>query len=516
MGFEKDNVQVQYQQRYFIANVQEYQAHLQTQLRIASSLFWQNTSIAVSICSHVATVTASMTQFPLVNAQAVALGQQLAAQAMTGPDTSYAPVLVIDEYMETMEKALDAASAFETQYNRFQDKEQTTQDQVAVWEVMLQQEINEKNMRVGIRDAAHDRYNDASKTASNCKLQLEADNGELRRAQVAFELGLAKWVYEQRMKAVFKILGAIVGKLLGFFLVAVFSDLGWLTGTGFAISIGEICVTGFGGGDAATEIDGAVDAVKVAEQIADQVGKEVSSDTFKKLGECVKALESIFPLIDAAVNAIAVFENDPTADIPPTSDISGSSQGDADAAEIVALAAWDRWVLESDQQMEFAVAQNIENASKYRLALRKHAVNGKLLAQAQAEAIKAGQQYVQAAMEVILSEKDIQELEDLKNRYQGEDAIYEEAAAKFFDRFLALKTSVVIQMRNLAWAYKYYALKDSKVFLDSQKSVADYQQDLLIIRSEIQSADEKYASDFQRKLPLPLESKLTGMYSFYI
>lgn len=95
------------------------------------------------------------------------------------------------------------------------------------------------------------------------------------------------------------------------------------------------------------------------------------------------------------------WDQNPNINIPSTGDISGTSQGDANAAAIVTMAAWDKWLLEADDQMAFAVENNIDSASAYQLALRKHAINGKQLAQAQAEAIKSGYEYVQTQMEVI-------------------------------------------------------------------------------------------------------------------
>ena len=46
-------------------------------------------------------------------------------------------------------------------------------------------------------------------------------------------------------------------------------------------------------------------------------------------------------------------------------------------------------------------------------------MNGKALAQAQAEAIKAGHEYAQAAIEVLSCNKDAAELEELLKQYQG-------------------------------------------------------------------------------------------------
>lgn len=244
-----------------------------------------------------------------------------------------------------------------------------------------------------------------------------------------------------------------------------------------------------------------------AENLDDQSEKHISSRTLETLGSGMKALETLYPAVNSLVQAVQQLESNPDADIPSIEDISGTSQGDADAATIVALAAWDTWVLESDEQMEFAVGQSIGGASDYRLVLRKHAVNGKQLAQAQAEAINAGQGYVQAEMDVIVCNQDIDNLQDLLDQYQGDDEIYTQAEAKFFDRFLAMRTSVVIEMRNIVWAYKYWALEDSRVVLDSQKSTVDFRANLFLLDTEIETASARYTTDFQRKLFLHQSSE---------
>lgn len=251
--------------------------------------------------------------------------------------------------------------------------------------------------------------------------------------------------------------------------------------------------------DAAAAIKEAVDGVKEAERNPNQGGVAISSTTLESLGICMKALETIYPKVSDAVKAAKALESNPDADIPTIGDISGSSQGDADTAAIVAPASWDKWVLESDQQLEFAVNNGIGGARNYRLALRKHAINGKQLAQSQAATVKAGQEYVQAVMEVISCNQDIKTLRDLLDRYQGQAEIYAQAEAKFFDRFLAMRTGLAIELRNMVWAYKFWALADSQVILDSQKSVADFRADIYFLEAEIEAVRARYSTDFQRK-----------------
>src|SRR5690625_794307 len=99
--------------------------------------------------------------------------------------------------------------------------------------------------------------------------------------------------------------------------------------------------------------------------------------------------------------------------------------------------------------MEVAVEESIDGAIAYQLALRKHAINGKQLAQAQVEAIKACQEFIHAKLELNLFQRDIQELEKLMENFRREEETYARAEAKFYDRLIALRTSVVIEMRNL-------------------------------------------------------------------
>lgn len=118
--------------------------------------------------------------------------------------------------MDTVKMALDAMSSFQEQYDRFQDKDQELQTLVEQWEAMLDQAVDQRSMLVGLRDAAYSKYAYACDTVSSCSQQFEADNGELILAQAIFEVGLAKWQYEQKLKAVFNILEAILSKSLCF------------------------------------------------------------------------------------------------------------------------------------------------------------------------------------------------------------------------------------------------------------------------------------------------------------
>ena len=223
----------------------------------------------------------------------------------------------------------------------------------------------------------------------------------------------------------------------------------------------------------------------------------ISSGTLEQLGKVAKALYKLYPSVAQVVDAVQKLESQPDIDIPSIGDISGTSEGDADAAAIATVAAWDKWILESDTQMEFAIENKIEGAAEYQLALRKHAINGKQLARAQAEAVKAGYEYVQAQLEVILCDKQIESLQNWIETYEGEEDVYLQAEAYFYDRTLALRTGIAIELQNMVWAYRYWALADSSVVIKATKSLPDYAVDLATIARELETIGEQYGSDFQ-------------------
>ncbi|OTA07035.1 hypothetical protein A9Z42_0078310 [Trichoderma parareesei] len=475
--FDEGEVLLEYQKKYPDDNHAELQASLETELRIALAQFWKNSSIAISICSYVATITENQKSYQMLNTQAVALGQQLAGRVMAGKDMTYAPVLILDQYKETMEQALKAATGFQELYNHYQDRSQSLDVQIEAWRKMLDEAIANQTMQGNLCQSAYDKYHSATQTASSCGQQFTLDNGHLKLAQIDFESGVEKWKIEQKYQAIWQIFKAIIT---------------------FAVNIAVMCIGDPAGvGQAGEAVKGAVEAAKEAEEIADQVAAEVTSGTLERLKEVVEALDKLYPSVSDMVDAIKDLGTDPTVDIPSIADITGTTQGDADSEAIVTMAAWDTWILESDKQMKFALDNDIEGAAEYQLALRKHAINGKQLAQAQAEAIKAGYEYVQAQMEVVRCNKQVTDLQSLLEEFEGQEDIYREAEAKLYDRLMALRTGVVIELQNMIWAYRYWALEDSKIIPDSTKPIEEYESDLYQITRDMETIDEQYPSDFQ-------------------
>ncbi|OJJ34646.1 hypothetical protein ASPWEDRAFT_27350 [Aspergillus wentii DTO 134E9] len=474
-------VEAFYQDAYeAVEDYHEYfQQLLETQLRIASVLFWSKPGFSFSLASHVAKASVQSTEGSggLVNMQAVALGQQLTAQAMTGPNMNFFPVLQVGSYQETLQMAIDAADAFEKQYQRFQDKSQSVDDRRQAGEQMLAHAKGKSELSNTLVETALAKYDAAAKAVRSTQATFEQDRFVLENASRDLERGIEKWKESTRLQAAFSIITAIIS---------------------FAAAIGSIAMGDPSKvGDVAKDVaasEKAIEAVEKADVVIEGFKKIVQSATMKKISTGAKALFDLYGPMDKSVQSIKSAQWSFDQKLPTTDEVSGAN---GDAAAIQSLASWDKWRLEADDQLAFPIAQGIGGASAYQLALRKHAINGKQLAQAQAEAIKAGQGYVRARLEQHLAGQDLAALKTLVENLTAEEHTYNVAQAKFFDRYMALRTTIAIDMQNLIWAERFMTLSNSSVVVDPLKEVADYKEDLSRIHHEIETAKSKYSSDFQ-------------------
>ncbi|KAL1690569.1 hypothetical protein GGG16DRAFT_125546 [Schizophyllum commune] len=464
-----------YIQRYSVQDLYaEGELHklLATQLRIASTLFWNQPSVASSLAWHVVNATAYPSESTLLNVQASALQQQINVGRLCGPGVSYAPVLKLEYYKNTLATVLDTGSAFEAQYDRFTDNETSADDQLKIWDSMLQQAQNTLTMQQTLADDAKAKW-----TASQEILRAAQD--DMRRHQLTlqdkaddFRRGIEKWKEEQIIKAIVNIFKAVVT---------------------FAIAIGAMCV-----GDpepaatAPAEAAGAIKDVAEAAEAAEEVTKIISLDTLKKLDEIVEKLAELLSSTIDNVDAIIAAEGTGEGSLSP---FPPSADGNEDLQALAGIAAWDKWTLDIEDQMKFAVCENIDGASAYLLELRKHAIDGKLTTQSSAQTIKAGQEFVQVQLALQLAQADLARLQELRDSFEGEKEQLEVARLRFYDRLDAMRTSVLIELRNLVWAFKFYTLTDSQVTLDPLKRMEDYKEVLALLVQEVEKWEEGFASD---------------------
>lgn len=222
-------------------------------------------------------------------------------------------------------------------------------------------------------------------------------------------------------------------------------------------------------------------AVTGIDEVAKAAAKaKLQSDTLIWL---FKVTESLSKLMDTATKLVPIVkavQTDPKSKIkldgkslsPNFSTVQG---GDATALESVA--AWDRWLLEADAQMSFAVSNGIAGASKYQLELRMHAIDGKLAAQAQAMAVKTSGEYLLAVMGLNAARESVERLTKMRESYRTQAEGLLDARTAYFDRLQEARTNILVRMRAVQLAQRYEILQDSKVILNPlEEDISSYEQ----------------------------------------
>ncbi|CAD6444571.1 4a8bab2f-3030-4c8e-b008-82b0b8bc15d8 [Sclerotinia trifoliorum] len=471
----------------------EFNKCLSTQIRIASILFWLKPAIALSLASHVARATASSLTGALLNLQAHALGQQISASALTGPNMNYAPSLSLGLYKIVLDNAIATTLAFETQYNRFSDRQAQIADQKLAWKAMLDRENDAVTVQQTLVSNALARWDSATDILNNAENTMQFHQIVLKEKEILFSSGIEQWKFRQIEKAIFDVFKAVIG---------------------FSIAIGELAIGNPTGAAAAPAA--AASAVTTIAKAASATNALIKPDTLKALKGGTEAIFKLWDSTNAIVTEVRAQSTRVPSSInlnPAGGDVSGDDKGSADLTSIVSLAAWDDWMLQADSQLSFAIAQNIGGASAYQLELRRHAIDGKLLTQARAQSVKLGQEYLQLWLQLHATQTNAARLQQLFDTYQDEEDIALEAQSYFYDRVLMLRTSIMIYMRDAVWAYKYYTLNDSSITLDPLKSILEYQQDSNMIVQEVTISKERYSSDVTTFIPTTLTTDLPLDYA---
>ncbi|KAL1749163.1 hypothetical protein HDZ31DRAFT_28359 [Schizophyllum fasciatum] len=471
----KGQLTVSYMKEYDVQDVDadgDLAKLLATQLRIASVLFWIQPLVAFAMTWHVVRTTHLSYSCASLNVQASAIQQQIRAAWLAGPGTTYAPVLKLDYYKGAMITVLDAGAAFQQQYDRFVDRGATVDDQLKVWDSMLVQAENTVTMQQRLATDAKAKWVTAQQILRTAKDDMRRHQITLANKEAAFKAGLQTWQREQIVKAVFDIFMAVVS---------------------FAVSIGAVCVGDPGPAaeapaQAAQAVAQVAEAAEAAAKVTEKLVKKSTLENIEKVIEVLsKTLESTLSFASAVDDAASGSAT--LSPFPPSPD------GDEDLQALVGVAAWDQWTLEAEDQMSFAVDEGIGGASDYLLELRKQAIDGKLTTQASAQAVKAGQECVQQQLALQLAQADIARLQKLRATFKGEESELDVARLHFYDRLDAMRTSTLIELRNIIWAFKFYTLTDSSLTLSPLKRMEDYKADLAELVREIESYEESYASD---------------------
>jgi hypothetical protein len=437
--------------------------HAVTILQYGIAAFYSHPDLARSMVSYVQRLTYGSTQAPDLYMQASAVLTNLFANA--SPVTCV-PCLDRTVYEGTVQAYVTAAAAYETQYQRFTDLSTSAANRLAAANNMLDHNSDLIGMNTKLIAQAQGNLDKAQSASTTADASLQIANMDLKNAATAFKYDVKIWTREQVIKAVFEICGAIVQMGLSVGAMCV-GDEAAAPGAARAAANGAKAAA-----DAGEAAQGAADAVEIARKASSTAAE------LKKIGKFVENLSKILEALNkiiAAAGDISTARDMPDASLPPTGDLSADP-------------GWDIFALQVEAMLKPAIDADIPGAEDYVVAVRSFALYGKAATAAKVAIVNFAQQVVQLKLQQQVNANQAARLRELVKDIARQEANYEEMKQLFFQWELNMRFWVFTAFQSYAWAYRYWALRDSSVRPSIVKTVAQLQQDLATVSREYADA----------------------------
>lgn len=435
--------------------------------QVATAVNYSHPDITRSMLAWIASATKGSKAALDLYLQSSALLAQLntANSAVT-----FVPYLDKDVYSEVANSFLQAAKAYQEQYERFSDRKASLQDRKASANLMREhyQETTQFNQR--LIKQAQDNFNAAQQALDRSELSLKAQQREAKIAGIGFKYDAKIWVRDQIIKAVLEMCVALVE----------------FVGSIALLSVGDEAAGAEAGAAVAEGAKAAEEVAKVAETVAEvsefaqvMTGLTDAMEQLKVVGETLVGLyESISKIVEAAGN-IAEATETVEVKIPSTENIAVQAQ-------------WDAFRIEAAALLKPAIDADIPGAVEYQVEIEKLAIYGKALMTSQVALIQAGQELARLILQKQVSANQEERLSQYINQLSEKEQIDDELMQLFFERQLNVKRWLFIAIQNYTWAYRYWALRDSRIQFSVVKSVAALQEDLGTVQQEYAEALQSF------------------------
>ena len=307
---------------------------------------------------------------------------------------------------------------------------------------------------------------DAEAAELKANLDLQTAQMATTSASINFQYEEKTWMREQMIEAVFGICAALVQ---------------------FGASIGEMCVGDEAGAisgakavegatkaadSAANAAKSAADSVKLAEQIGKLADRMMTiKNVIKMLAKLYEALKTIIEVSSDLSDKKAL----PDASLPAAGDLSADP-------------GWDIFVLDVTAVLQPAIDAKIPGAYDYLIAIQELALYGKAYMATQVSVVNIAQQLVQLQLQQQVNAKQADRLAALIADTTTTEQHFDELKQLFFAWELNMRFWVFTIVQQYAWAYRYWALRDSRILPSIVKTVGQLQQDLATVQQEYATA----------------------------
>ncbi len=336
-------------------------------------------------------------------------------------NAAFVPWLSQDVYDVETRAFIEAARQYEANYDAFHAANVTLDQQARFVQLMLDNFKDTESVAKKIAAQIQANLDEEELSVGVYQTKVTEQQFVIKRAELAFQQGIAKYKAEKEREFAFEITGAVL-------------SLGVAAGA-----------AAFGVPDTAA-LSSLASAAKAGKATKD------AAETLEKLGKLGEQLGKMYESLKTIMAAARQLQS--------LSDLSSLILTEATAGTATDDASWDILRDRVAELIKPAIDENIEGAVDYKLALTSLAVYGKALNQSKAHYIttarELARQLLQQAAMARQSARTDQYIADLKAGKQPN----EEMMRWLLQRYNTVKRWLLIALQNHNDAYRYWALQD--------------------------------------------------------
>ncbi|ORX97490.1 hypothetical protein K493DRAFT_336545 [Basidiobolus meristosporus CBS 931.73] len=377
-------------------------------------------------------------------------------------DASMVSVLRKEIYLDVVEAFATSIDSYEAQCDRYADRSVDLSERRRVADLMVSNidaslEFNGSTLAQASLDK--DRAQRALQEAIAVVQGIETESAIARNN---FEAGLEAWREQQERQAIWAVVTGVVE----------------FVGSVALMCVGDVAAAG-GAAKAAANV------VSAAEKVAEMV------EVIQKVAETIQKL---YDLMDK-INQLTNIQNSYESALGAGQDIDelAAKLRDVDFSKYDAAlskADWDAFTLSVDHMLTEVIAEGVSGAAEYQMVLKKFAIYGKAVVDAQVASCEAIEEFVRISLERVMVEKQKANFVEYLKELGDDIEAYNQLSIKFYDLSLTQKFWFNYHLAKYIQAFRYWALRESAIQMSMLKRGADYRQLLAVLKAEYASALE--------------------------
>jgi hypothetical protein len=467
--------QLTHRQGLAIAPTRTFQRALATEFMFVSLLYEQEPQLASAMCRFLVRWSQGTSELLDVFLRSSSMLAWLHANRTTGNGSpAFVPYLTCGMYAELLKKFVAEAQEYERSYRTIATERKLTGENITLAKRLAAQQLHQSEYVGAIVRQAADNYDSACAAVTVAKNNVQNAKRSVDAFRTNFvQNGIPEWQRQQIAGAVISLATALVT---------------------FAVDIGVMVATsGTTAGVAAEGAVGTANAIAKAAESGEEVASiaEKLAGVMKKLKETEEVLGKVFEVVGKLVE---VSKNlDHATELP--AELRKLSLS-ADGAGLTAPAEWDVYRLTATEALKQAVEEKIGFASELAIALQTVAIYGQALATARIAAVKAGQTYANALLQKELAARQQKNMERYVAELETDAAATAEVLQQLCQRYLDVKSSMLVALLGYRTAYAYWALQPSEVpvrLIDGIGAIDSNLNTLTVIAFDDESALQRFS-----------------------